>query len=186
MRLHHIILGTAIASTLFIGCSQPCPPAAEHFEHAVFSIPAETDANIAAVERYLNALITADAAGIRAAVGPGFYANNTWVPADSSDVEGVVANWIKNDSTRADQKFKKTFAQGIQIAEGNDYPGQWVQVWGDYSATDKATGKPFVVKVLVDAQVKEGKLVKIYSHYDRLSVYQQLGTAPPAAPEAKK
>ncbi len=186
MRLHHLILSTAVASTLLIACSEPCPPPAEHFEHAVFSIPLEADANIAVVERYLNALIAADATGIRGAVGDGFYANNTWVPADSSDVEGVIANWMQNDSTRTDQKVTKVFAQSIQIADGNEYPGQWVQYWGSYSATDKATGKSYVVQFLLDGQVKEGKLVKTYTHYDRLSVYQQLGVAPPAATEAKK
>jgi len=157
----------------------------EHFEHPVFSIPAETDANIAAVENHLNALITANEAGIRASVGAGFYANNTWLPADSSDVEGVVAEWLQNDSTRTAQLIKKTFAQSIQIAEGNAYPGQWVQYWGNYSATDKATGKPYKVLFLLDAQVKEGKVVKTYLHFDRLSVFNQLGIAPPA-PAAEK
>ena len=134
----------------------------------------------------MNAVISADAAKIRAAVGPGFYSNNTWEPADSMDVDGVIADWTENDSTRTEQKVRKTFAQSIQIAEGNDYPGQWVQYWFDYSATDKATGKPFIVKVLMDAQVKDGRVVKEYAHYDRLSVYRQLGITPPTEPEAKK
>ncbi len=52
-------------------------------------------------------------------------------------------------------------------------------------ATDKALGKPYTVKFLLDAQVKEGKVVKTYLHFDRLSVFNQLGIAPPA-PTAKK
>lgn len=163
----------------------PCPPVEEHFEHPVFSIPAETDANIASVETYLNALITADEPGIRAAVGEGFYANNTWLPADSSDVDGTVAHWMQNDSTRTDQRITKDFAQSIEVAEGNKYPGQWVQFWGDYSATDKELGKPYTVKFMLDAHVKDGKVVKTYLHFDRLSVFNQLGIAPPA-PSAKK
>lgn len=67
-----------------------------------------------------------------------------------------------------------------QIAEGNSYPGQWVQYWGDYSATDKATGKPYTVVLILDAHVKDGKLVKSYLHYDRLSVLHQLGIDPPS------
>ena len=124
-------------------------------------------------------------AAIRAAVGPGFYSNNTWLPADSTDVEGVITRWQRNDSTRADQTVKKHFAQSIRVAEGNDYPGDWVQYWGDYSATDKESGKPFTVKFLADAQVKDGKLVKIYTHYDRLSIFRQLGKTPPEAEPAK-
>lgn len=185
MRLQPLFPIGAAASFLLIACSQPCPPPPEHYSHPVFSIPEETDANIAAVDNYLHAMIKADAEAIRASVGPGFYSNNTWLPADSTDVEGVIMRWQRNDSTRADQKLKKTFAQCIRVAEGNDYPGDWVQYWGDYSATDKESGKPFTVKFLADAQVKDGKLVKIYTHFDRLSVFRQLGKTPPEAEPAK-
>jgi len=187
MHIQNNLLNTALGAMLLSACTTPppCPPVVEHFEHPVLSIPAEADANIAAVENHLNALITANETEIRASVGAGFYANNTWLPADSSDVEGVIAQWMHNDSTRTDQHIKKTFAQSIQIAEGNDFPGQWVQYWGDYAATDKALGKPYTVKFLLDAQVKEGKVVKTYLHFDRLSVFNQLGIAPPA-PAAKK
>lgn len=187
MRMQTTLLNSALAALLLTACTTPppCPPVVEHFEHPVFSIPAEADANIAAVEGYLNALITANDPGIRASVGAGFYANNTWLPADSSDVDGIVDQWMQHDSTRSDQRIKRTFAQAIQIAEGNAYPGHWVQFWGEYSATDKATGKPYTALFMLDAHVKEGKLVKTYLHFDRLSVFNQLGIAPPA-PAAEK
>lgn len=182
MNIQTTLLHATLGALLLTACSTPppCPPVVEHFEHPVFSIPAEADANIAVVENHLNALITANETEIRASVGEGFYANNTWLPADSSDLEGVVAEWLQNDSTRTDQRIKKVSAQSIQIAEGNAYPGQWVQYWGDYSATDKATGKPYTVVFMLDAQVKDGKLVKSYLHYDRLSVFHQLGIDPPS------
>ena len=182
MPIQRSLMTLGLGAVLLSACTTPppCPPIVEHFEHPVFSIPAEADANITAVESYLNALITADEPGIRASLGDGFYGNNTWLPADSSDVEGIVAEWVHNDSTRTDQRIKKVSAQSIQIAEGNAYPGQWVQYWGDYSATDKATGKPYTVVFMLDAQVKDGKLVKSYLHYDRLSVLHQLGIDPPS------
>jgi ketosteroid isomerase-like protein len=178
---------TALATVLVGACTTPppCPPAVEHYQHPVFSIPAETDANIALAESYLMAVISADADAIRASVAPGFYSNNTFVPADSSDVEEVIANWMRIDSTRTDQKIIKDYAQSIEVAEGNDYHGQWVQYWGKYSATDNATGKPFQVKFIFDCNVKDGKLVKSYMWFDRLSSFHQLGIAPPAAPAAK-
>lgn len=182
MMHQRTIIAATFAALLLGSCTTPapCPAVVDHFEHPVFSVPPEADANITAVENHLNALITANAAGIRASVGVGFYANNTWIPADSSDVNGVVTQWMNNDSTRTDQRIKKVFAQSIQIAEGNAYPGQWVQYWGDYSATDKATGKPYTVVFMLDAQVKDGKVVKSYLHYDRLSVFHQLGVDPPS------
>lgn len=178
------IFAVALGGLLFTACSspEPCPPAAEHFKHPVYSIPAETDANIALVESYLNAVISADADAIRASVAPGFYSNNTFVPADSSDVEEVIANWMRIDSTRTEQKIVKDFAQSIQVAEGNEYPGQWVQYWGKYTAMHNATGKPFEVKFLFDANVADGKLTKAYMWFDRLSGFHQLGIPPPEAP----
>jgi len=178
------VLAVSAAILLFSACTAPPPSTAavERFQHPVLSIPAEADANIALVEGYLNALIKADAEAIRAAVAPEFYANNTFVPADSSDVEAVIANWMRIDSTRSDQKIVKDFAQSIQIAEGNDYPGQWVQYWGKYSATDNATGKPFTARFIYDVNVRDGKMVKTYLWFDRLSTFHQLGTTPPPAP----
>ena len=178
---------TILGATLLGACTSPapCPPAEEHYTHPVYSIPMETDANIALVESYLNAVISADADAIRASVAPGFYSNNTFVPADSSDVEEIIANWMRIDSTRTDQKIVKDFAQSIQVAEGNEYPGQWVQYWGKYSAMHNATGKPLEVKFLFDANVKDGKLTKAYMWFDRLASFHQLGIPPPEAPAAK-
>ncbi len=180
-------LATTLSALLLGACTTPppCPPVEEHFQHPVLSIPQEADANIALVEGYLNAMISANADGIRGAVAPDFYANNTWFPEDSSDVEGVIKNWMKNDSTRTDQKISKVYAQCIQVADGNEYPGQWVQYWGRYSAKDNETGKPFETKFILDANVKDGKLVKSYLWFDRLSAFHQTGKTPPAAPATK-
>ncbi|MGB3527260.1 MAG: hypothetical protein WBB32_14970 [Flavobacteriales bacterium] len=57
--------------------------------------------------------------------------------------------------------------------------------WGEYKATHKATGKRFVVPFFFDTQLKDGKLLRAYIYYDMLSVYDQLGIAPPAAPANK-
>lgn len=186
MSIRTRAFGVAFTTLLLGACiPPPCPPAEEHFQHPVLSIPAEADANIALVEDYLNALIVVDADVIRGSVAPEFYANNTWLPEDSSDVEGVITHWMSNDSTRSDQKISKVFAQSIEIADGNEYPGQWVQYWGTYSATDKATSKPYKVKFIMDANLKDGKLVKTYLWFDRLSAFHQLGTTPPPAPASK-
>ncbi len=186
--IHQRIVFASVVTALLVGaCTnpEPCPPVKEHFKHPVYSIPAETDANVALVESYLNAVISADADAIRASVAPDFYSNNTFVPADSSDVEEIIANWMRIDSTRSDQKLTKDFAQSIQIAEGNEYPGQWVQYWGKYSAMHNATGKPFEVKFLFDANVTDGKLTKAYMWFDRLSSFHQLGIPPPEVAETQ-
>jgi hypothetical protein len=188
MNIPKSAFAAALGGLLITACStaDPCPQAAEHFTHPIFSIPAEADANIALAENHLNALITVDAAAIRASVAPNFYANNTWFPEDSSDVEGVIQNWSRNDSTRTDQKISKVYAQSIEVADGHEYPGQWVQYWGTYSATDKASGKPFKAKFILDANVKDGRLIKTYLWFDRLSGFHQLGKTPPEAPVAKQ
>ncbi|HQV52008.1 MAG: nuclear transport factor 2 family protein [Flavobacteriales bacterium] len=187
MKFEKIVFALALPSLLLLACSTPppCPPVEEHFVHPLSSIPAAADANIAVVESYLNGLLKADAAAIRAACAPGFYANNTFTPSDSSDVEGIIEMWAKNDSTRSDQKLRKVFAECVSVAAGDEYAGDWVHFWGDYSAKDNATGKSYTVPFFYDARVESGKITKSYMYYDRLSVYHQLGTTPPA-PKAKK
>jgi len=186
MKFQMIVFSLALPSLLLMACSAPpapCPPVEEHFVHPLSSIPATADDNIAVVEGYLNALAKADAAALRAAVAPGFYANNTFTPPDSSDVDGIIKIWMKNDSTRSNQKFEKVFAECVTVAAGDEYAGDWVHYWGTYSATDNATGKPYKVPFFYDARVEGGKITKSYTYYDRLSVYHQLGTKPPAAGE---
>jgi ketosteroid isomerase-like protein len=147
------------------------------------SIPESADANIAVVENHLNALITANADGIRSTTAPGFYANNTFTPADSSDTDGVIAHWMKNDSARTDQKIEKVFAECVSVAAGDEYAGDWVHFWGTYSAINKAAAKPYKVPFFLDCRVEDGKITKSYLYYDRLSVYHQLGIAAPSAPD---
>ena len=98
-------------------------------------------------------------------------------------MEEVIANWQKNDSTRSDQKLKTIFAECVTVAEGDEYAGDWVHYWAEYSATDNATGKPYTVPFFYDARVEDGKLTKSYTYFDRLSVFHQLGIDPPPAPE---
>lgn len=182
MSIRKTAFTIALPGLVLAACStpQPAPPVAEQFVHPVLSIPPETDANIAVVEGYLNALLKADAAAIRSATAPGFYANDTYTPEDSSDVDGVIAAWTRNDSTRSDQKIARVWAECVRIAPGNDYAGDWVHYWGTYTATDKATGKPYRVPFFYDSRVQDGKITKSYTYLDRLSVYRQLGVAPPA------
>ncbi|MBX2981717.1 MAG: nuclear transport factor 2 family protein [Flavobacteriales bacterium] len=184
MRLQQYILLAALGSTLLFGCSEPCPPAPEHFTHSLLSVPPETDANIAVVEGFLNACVKADVEGMRAAMAPGYHELLQTTPIDSSDAEKVIFDWVAMDSTRTDQQLTMDAVEGIRHASG-EWQGDWVHYWGEYKATHKATGKRFVVPFFFDTQLKDGKLLRAYIYYDMLSVYDQLGIAPPAAPANK-
>jgi len=139
MRLKHTILTAIAASSFVIACAQPHPPAAEHFTHSVLSVPPETDANIAVVERFLNGRINADAAAVRASAAPGFHAHEAFAPNDPSDVEKEITGWLSIDSTLIDQKLTKEAAECVRYASGK-WTGDRVHYWGDYSATDKKSG----------------------------------------------
>lgn len=185
MRHSQHTLLAATAATLLVACSGPCPPTPDHFAHAVLSVPPETDANIALVEGFLNACIKADEAGMRAAMAPGYHELLQTVPEDTSDVEKIIADWIAIDSTRADQQLTIDAAEGIRYSSGK-WEGDWVHLWGTYQATHKASSKTFKVPFFFDTQLKDGKLLRSYMYYDMLSVYNQLGIAPPAPAAAKK
>jgi ketosteroid isomerase-like protein len=182
--LNHFVIA-ALSTTLLLACSQPCPPAAEHFTHPVLSVPPEADANMALVEGFLNACLKADTAAMRAAMAPDYHELLQTVPEDTSDVQEAIATWLAIDSTRTDQKLTTDAIEAIRHASGK-WEGDWVHFWGSYSATQKSTGKSFKVPFFFDSQLKDGKLQRSYMYYDLLSVYNQLGIAPPTAVEAKK
>lgn len=167
------------AGILLVACQEPCPEPEEVWQHDVVSISPDIDTNIAIVDGYFQALVNADEAGIRAALAPGFYGHNSFVPADSSSVDEVVANWLGNDTTRSDQKIEMLVASCTQVAEGNRFAGDWVHYWGTYSATDNETGKPYVVPFFHNSRVEGGKMTASYLYFDRLAIFHQLGVDPP-------
>lgn len=179
------ILHSATIAALFVSCSAPCPPAEVHFAHPVLSVPPEADANRAVVEAFLNACIMADTVAMRAAMAPGYHELLQTVPEDTSDADKTISDWVRIDSSRTDQKLTVDAIEAIRYASGK-WEGDWVHVWGTYSALHKATGKTFKLPFFFDSQLKDGKLLRSYMYYDELSVYKQLGVAPPMVPETKK
>lgn len=179
------LLPATLGIALLVACSKPCPPPAEHFAHPVLSVPPEADANMAVVEGFLRACLKADTAAMRTAMAPGYHELLQTVPEDTTDAEGTIADWIAIDSTRADQQLTTDAMEAVRHASGK-WEGDWVHFWGMYSATHKATGKPFKIPFFFDTQLKDGKLLRSYTYYDMLSVYNQLGIAPPAPEGAKK
>jgi len=122
---------------------------------------------------------------MRAAVAPGYHELLQTVPEDTSDVEKTIAEWIRIDSTRTDQQLTTDAIEAIRHTSGK-WEGDGVHFWGTYSATHKATGKSFKVPFFFDTQLKDGKLLRSYMYYDMLSVYNQLGVAPPDPNATKK
>lgn len=173
------------AGTLLVACQEPCPEPEEVWQHDVMSVSPDIDANIALVEGYLAALTAADEAGIRAALAPDFWGHNTFVPADSSQADEIVANWLKNDTTRSDQKITRVAASCERVAEGNRFAGDWVHYWGTYSGTNIELGKSYVVPIFFNTRVEDGKMMESYVYYDRLAIFHQLGIDPPG-PEGEE
>lgn len=178
MRTTNLLITAAAASALLFACSQPCPPVPEHFTHPQYSIPPEIDANIALVHGYLEACIKADAGGMRAATDPSYIEHEMLTPVDSMGIDSVIAGNLAIDSLRSGQMLSDISADGVRYATG-EWAGDWVNFFADYSATDKKTGKSFRIPIFFNAQVKNGKLVRSYLYFDRLSVYRQIGVAPP-------
>jgi len=183
MKTKKIMLSAATAA-LLVACTQPCPPAAEHFTHPVLSVPPEADANMALVEGYLRACIKADTAAMRAALAPGYHELMQTVPEDTTDADQTIADWVRIDSARTDQQLTSDAIEAIRYASGK-WEGDWVHFWGIYSAVHKRTGKAFKVPFFFDTQLKDGKMQRSYVYYDELSVYKQLGITPPGVQGTK-
>jgi len=185
MTSFNTLLLATLGTSLLFACSHPCPPAPEQFTHPQYSIPPEIDANIALVQGYLEACLKADAGGMRAATDPAYIEHEMCWPVDSAGIDSVIADYGRADSARTGQQLLDISADGVRYATGK-WAGDWVNFFADYAATDKKTGKAFRIPFFFNAQVRNGKLVRSYLYFDRLSYFNQLGIAPPAADSGKK
>ena len=176
-----LIAGLALLGT--VACTAPAPPPAAaqpEVKPAPVAISPAADANIAVVQAYLDGLVKADAAAIHAATNADFMSYTTWMPADSANVDSVIAGWQYRATKDTDQKLDKTAALSVSVAPGQQFAGDWVYYWGTYSATDKSLNKPYKVPFFCTALMANGKISKDWTYYDRLAIFHQLGVAPPA------
>jgi len=137
-------------------------------------ISPNSETDIAVVQSYIDALLTADSVTLRSVTTSNFQALLVKNPIDSSGIDEVISLWASNLKTRSKQANETVAASSLRVNEG-PYQGDWVQYWGNYSATINETGVEIIVPYFVNSRMKNGKMDRSFSYYDRLAIFEALG-----------
>ena len=94
-------------------------------------------------------------------------------PVDSSNAEKFITTWGKNYETQMNRKV--TFiTQTWKVLQGS-YLGNWVSMWGNYTFTDKSTGKTVTFPFQLTSQIEGDKVKSTRIYFDNLYILSQLG-----------
>lgn len=164
---------------LFVAANAQARPLVADGTTTGLAISPNSGANIAVVNTYLQALVKGDAATARAVVNPGFLSYATWSPGDTAVVDSVIQRWERIGAARTDQELNTNTAFSVTVAPDQQFAGDWVYYWANYTANDTRTGNQLEVPLFTTVYLIDGKLSAEWTYYDRLAIWNQLGIAPP-------
>lgn len=167
------LLGIMMILFIVQSCQQPCPEV-EEAEPGLLEISPNMDRDVETVTAYMNALLSADSAAIRGYVADDFISYYMTSPMDSTDADGHIASWKGIGEQRSDQKNEIIAASSLRVNDGQ-FKGDWVQIWGTYSATMNDSGTAIEVPYFVNLNIVDGKISREYGYYDRLGINMKLG-----------
>ncbi len=157
---------TLLVATL---CSFSNSSRAQSYKETVAENP-NADRDIKVVTDYIQAIVSGNQDKARSLALPN-YKNYGPSLTDSTTLNQDMEIWQQNYKTQQNRRVTAV-ANTFRVKEG-PFTGDWVSVWGDYSFTQN--GKKITFPYHIQAQVREGKLVRSRIYYDRLSVAQQQG-----------
>jgi len=137
-------------------------------------ISPNSEADIAVVQSYIDALLKADSVTLRSVTTSDFQASLVKNPIDSSGIDEVISSWAANLKTRSNQTNETVAVMSVRVNEG-PYQGDWVQYWGNYSASMNETGVDIIVPYFINTRMKNGKMDRSFSYYDRLAIFEAQG-----------
>lgn len=143
-------------------------------EQRLYDISANEEANIQLVSGFIDALIANKGNGIKDMVSDDYIFKG---PAanDSLSVDELAANWAAVDSLRSNQNAG-ILAMTSLVANEGDIKGDWVHVWGNYTADVNDSDFSFNVPWHQAYKVENGKITYTRTWYDRLSSALEMGT----------
>lgn len=131
------------------------------------------DAHAKLLMDYEQALTSGDYAKVRSLVAPGFK-NYGPSASDSVTVDSLVTRWEGTHKNYSGLKILD--ATPLAFTSSNDKTkGDWVAVWGRYSATYKATGKTVDFPFHLIGKVENGKLRLTGDYWDKAQFIGPMG-----------
>lgn len=146
-----------------------------------YDISPNEEANIKLVSEFIDALISNKQDKVKSLVTGDFMDYGPSIK-DSMNIDQLTYAWAKIDSTRANQDAGVFVATSLVVNEG-DLAGDWVNVWGTYTANEKSSNYAYNAPWHRVFRVKEGKISFSRAWFDNLAISLELGTVIPAPKE---
>ena len=170
----------ALASVSFYSCTPAVSEkAAEDTEQSTrtYHVSENDVANIAIATDYINSLVTGDGSVAKGLVNPNFMSYGPSV-GDSATIEQVMARWVTNAATRTEQEVGLFVSTALTVTEGS-LTGDWVNMWGTYTANDNKSGLDVQVPWHSVSKIENGKISMARAWFDNLAPAIALGTVAP-------
>ncbi len=152
-------------------------------EARLYDISPNEEANMALVNSFIDAIITNKPDALKSLVTDDYMFRGPSAK-DSVNVDQLAANWAAVDSLRTNQDPGIIVMTSLVANEG-DLKGDWVHVWGTYTANVKGSDFSYNVPWHQVHQIDNGKIARTRTWYDRLDSALEMGTVVPAPPKKK-
>ncbi|TXD51334.1 hypothetical protein [Polaribacter sp. IC063] len=168
-------------NTILYSCQPKVAAAETPKELAAYEVSPNEETNVKIVSSYINALLTNDQETAKSLVGDGFM-NYGPSSKDSLDIKGVIQYWDNIYKARSNQDSGIIATTSLRVNEGN-LAGEWVHVWGNYSANLNNSDYTYNLPFHSAFVIKDNKIVRTQTWYDNLSIALDLGSVAPVQAE---
>jgi len=144
----------------------------------LYDISPNEEANMQLATNFIDAIISNKQDQIRSMVAADFM---FYGPAskDSVNIDQLVVNWAVADSLRSNQNPGVLAMTSLRVNEGR-FMGDWVHVWGNYSANVNNSDFVYDVPWHHAYFIENGKISLGRTWFDRLQSSMDLGVVVPA------
>jgi hypothetical protein len=175
----YLVLACIISLAVF-SCNEKATTteaAAEKVTAPPYEPSPNEEANIKLVSDFIAALVATDDEKAKSMVSNEFMDNGPG-KKDSATIDQMTARWATNLKERSNQDPGIYAANSLQVNEG-DFAGQWVHVWGNYTADVNGSDYKYDVPWHRVFIITDGKISFSQVWYDSLSTALDLGAVVP-------
>ncbi len=157
---------------------QGCQIQPEAMEEDAPKGPVEYNPNagtyIASVQALVDAMLAGDSVALSELTSDDFISIFVTNPMDTASKAEFINDWVSFQTLRSNQQNERLAASALKVNEG-DYIGDWVQMWGNYSATLVEQDTSVLIPYFVNLKLTDGKISRMYGYYDRVPIWQAVG-----------
>ncbi|GAB4034290.1 nuclear transport factor 2 family protein [Spirosoma gilvum] len=167
------VLAMLAIGSLYISSCQKKEESAKNEMQKYVTISDSADANAKLLMDYQTALTEGNYAKVRTLLEPSF---KSYGPSasDSVNVDSLIKRWEGTHSAYSGLKIVD--ANPLAFTSSNSKTkGDWVAIWGRYSATYKATGKTVNFPFHLIGKVENGKLRLTGDYWDKAQFIGPMG-----------